>query len=48
MDNIKTIAWGLLLLLTIALAHTICYELDEAPERDTSSNSTAYIKTNRR
>lgn len=44
MGDIKTIALGLLLLLAMATAHTICYEIDEASERGTSSNSTSYIK----
>lgn len=40
MDNIKTIALGILLLLAMATAQTLCYEIDEASERDTGSNLT--------
>ena len=40
MDNIKTLALGLLLLLAMATAQTICYELDETSELSTSSNKT--------
>lgn len=40
MDNIKTLALGLLLLLAMATAQTICYELDETSELGTNSNQT--------
>lgn len=39
MDNIKTIALGILLLLVIALAHTICYEIDDETTATEKSKS---------
>lgn len=44
LDNIKTLALGLLLLLAMATAQTICYELDETSERVASSNQTTSIE----
>lgn len=44
LDNIKTLALGLLLLLAMATAQTICYELDETSELGTSSNQTTSIE----
>lgn len=44
MDNIKTLALGLLLLLAMATAQTICYELDETSDLGTGSNQTTSIK----
>lgn len=40
LDNIKTLALGLLLLLAMATAQTICYELDETSDLGTGSNQT--------
>lgn len=42
MDDIRNIALGILLLMIITLAHTICYELDDETTAMENSKSVIY------